>query len=59
MQDDDLIEIGPNKHLIQCPHCQKQTVHQWPGETILFSTAKCMHCGRGFVIALNQPRRDP
>jgi transposase-like protein len=56
MPEDDSIDLGLNKHLINCPHCQKQTVHPWSGSTILFSPAKCAHCGRDFVIVLNQPR---
>jgi len=56
MSEDDLIDFGSSKHLITCPHCQKQTVHRWSGTMILFSPAKCAYCGRAFVIALNQPR---
>jgi transposase-like protein len=56
MPEIDLIELRLNRHLIECPHCQEQTVHNWPGTVILFSPAKCTHCGKRFVIALNQPR---
>ncbi len=56
MPEVDLIEIGCNYHLIRCPHCHKQSVQPWPGEMILFGAAKCTHCGREFVIALNEPR---
>lgn len=58
MSEVGLIEIRPNKHLIKCPHCKEQTVHNWPGTTILFSTVQCTHCGREFVVTLNQPQRD-
>jgi hypothetical protein len=34
-------------------------VHHCPGEMILFATARCTHCGREFLIALNKPRLDP
>ncbi|MGA2980611.1 MAG: hypothetical protein ABSD76_13560 [Terriglobales bacterium] len=59
MSEGDLINLGFDKHLIKCPHCQKQAIHQWSGTMILFSPAKCAHCGREFVIALNQPRPGP
>jgi transposase-like protein len=59
MSEVDLIHLGFDKHLIKCPHCQKQTVHPWSGTMILFSPAKCAHCGRAFVIALNQPLPGP
>jgi len=56
MSDVDLITLGLDRHDITCPHCQKQTTHDWPGTTILFATAKCMHCGNKFLIALNEPQ---
>jgi transposase-like protein len=56
MSEVDLIHFGFDKHLIKCPHCQKQVVLPWSGTMILFSPAKCAHCAREFVIALNQPR---
>jgi transposase-like protein len=56
MPEVDVIELGLNRHFIQCPHCQKQAILRWPGIMILFSNFKCTHCGRDFVIALNQPR---
>jgi transcription elongation factor Elf1 len=59
MSESDLINLDFNRHLIQCPHCQKQTVHHCPGDMILFATAKCAHCGREFLIALNKPRHEP
>jgi transcription elongation factor Elf1 len=59
MSEGDLIDIGSNKHLIECQHCQKQTVHHCPGDMILFAAAKCSHCGREFLIALNKPRLNP
>jgi DNA-directed RNA polymerase subunit RPC12/RpoP len=55
MSDVDVITLGLDRHDIKCPHCQKQTTHDWPGTTILFATAKCMHCGNKFLIALNDP----
>ena len=58
MSDGELINLDFNRHLIQCPHCQKQTVHHCPGDMILFATAKCAHCGRAFLIALNKPRLE-
>jgi len=42
-------------HELACPHCHKQTQHSWPGTTILFSTAKCAHCGMEFLIVQNKP----
>jgi len=42
--------------LWQCPHCHEETIHPWTGKMILFANCKCTHCGRDFVIALNQPR---
>jgi transposase-like protein len=59
MSEVDLIHFGFDKHLIKCPHCQKQIVHLWSGTMILFSPAKCAYCDREFIIALNQPRRGP
>jgi transposase-like protein len=56
MPEDDLIDLAFDQHLITCPHCHQQTVHPWSGTIILFSPAKCSHCGQEFVIALNQPR---
>jgi transposase-like protein len=57
MSEGNLIHISVNRHLIKCPHCQKQTVQNWSGNMILFAPAKCSHCGKEFVIALNEPRR--
>jgi len=59
MSDGDLIDLDANNHLIRCPHCQKQMVHKCPGGMILFAPAKCLHCGREFVIALNKPQTGP
>jgi len=56
MPEADLIDLSPEKHLIRCPHCQKQMVHNWPGTMILFATPKCVHCGKNFLIALNEAR---
>jgi len=56
MPEDDLIDLVFDRHLIKCPHCQKQSVHSWSGTMILFSPVKCSHCSQEFVIALNQPR---
>jgi transposase-like protein len=58
MSEGDIINLGFERHLIQCPHCQRQTVHNSPGKMILFATAKCTHCGREFLIALNKPRLE-
>ncbi len=52
----DLINLSFDRHLIKCPHCQEQSVHNWSGNMILFTTAKCTHCGREFLILLNEPR---
>jgi hypothetical protein len=41
-------------HSIQCPHCQQETEHHWPGSTILFATAECGHCYQPFLVVLNQ-----
>jgi len=57
MSEVDLINVGFDKHLIKCPHCQKQTIYPWSGTMILFSPTRCAHCGREFVIAMNQPRQ--
>jgi|HubBroStandDraft_4_1064222.scaffolds.fasta_scaffold54362_3 transcription elongation factor Elf1 len=42
-------------HEFACPHCEKQTQYSWPGSTILFSTAKCQHCGMEFLVVQNKP----
>jgi transcription elongation factor Elf1 len=42
-------------HEFACPHCEKWTQHSWPGSTILFSTAKCQHCGMEFLVVQNKP----
>ena len=52
----DVIELGLDRHQIECPHCQEQTIHNWPGTTILFAMAKCTQCGKRFLIALNKPQ---
>jgi DNA-directed RNA polymerase subunit RPC12/RpoP len=41
-----------------CPHCHKETAHDWPGATILFATAKCQHCGKRFLIVQDKPRAE-
>ncbi len=56
MPELEVIELVFDRHVIQCPHCQKETVHPWPGSMILFAGFRCNHCGRDFVIALNQAR---
>jgi transposase-like protein len=56
MSEGDLVNLGFDRHLVQCPHCKKQVVHKWPGNMILFATAKCTHCDKEFVITLNEPR---
>ncbi|MGA2425027.1 MAG: hypothetical protein ABSG07_13570 [Terriglobales bacterium] len=57
MSEDATINFDFDRHLITCPHCQKQSVHPWSGTMILFSPAKCTYCGRQFVILLNQSQR--
>jgi hypothetical protein len=42
-------------HDLACPHCEKLTQHSWPGSKILFSSAKCQHCGMDFLIVQNKP----
>ena len=56
MAEVDVVHLGLNRHSIKCPHCQEQTIHNWPGNTILFATAECTHCGNKFLIALNEPQ---
>jgi transposase-like protein len=56
MSDADVINLTMDRHPIKCPHCQNPTIHSWPGNTILFSTATCTQCGKKFLIALNEPR---
>jgi hypothetical protein len=51
-----VIDVGFDKHLVTCPHCQEQTLHLWPGSTILFATTECTHCGGEFLIVQNEPR---
>jgi|HubBroStandDraft_4_1064222.scaffolds.fasta_scaffold02844_7 transposase-like protein len=56
MPELELIALAFDRHAIQCPHCHEETIHPWTGKMILFANCKCTHCGRDFVIALNQPR---
>lgn len=56
MSDVDLVALGFDRHEIKCPHCQEQTVHNSPGNVILFAQARCTHCDGEFLIAMNQPR---
>lgn len=49
--------LGFDRHEFQCPHCQNQTPHFWPGKTVLFATAKCEHCYQEFLIVENIPRK--
>jgi hypothetical protein len=56
MSDADLIGLGLNQHLLECPHCKKQTVHKWPGSMILFASAKCIHAARIFSSRLTSRR---
>jgi hypothetical protein len=49
------VRIDFDLHELQCPHCEQQTKHPWPGRTILFSTAKCEHCSEEFLIVQNKP----
>jgi len=37
-------------HEFDCPHCQQRTQHSSPGDTILFASIQCEHCGRSLVI---------
>jgi|GEM_PF-3221121 transposase-like protein len=59
MSECELIDLGFHRHEIECPHCQKQTVRNWPGKMILFASAKCPPCGWKFLILLNKPRLQP
>ena len=56
MSDSEVIPIGFVRHLVKCPHCEQEVVHNWPGTMILYSATKCKHCGKEFVITLNEPR---
>jgi transposase-like protein len=56
MSEDSLVDLRMNRHLIECPHCQWQNVHDCAGSVILFAQAKCTRCGGEFVIAMNEPR---
>jgi len=49
------VRLDFDPHELDCPHCEKQTRHSWPGDTILFSTAKCEHCGLEFLVVQNKP----
>ena len=51
------IDAGFERHEFRCPHCEKQTVFQWAGTTVLFSPATCQHCAKLFVIVDNEPRK--
>jgi len=42
-------------HDLECPYCQKKTRRFWPGDTIMFASAKCAHCGMEFDIVQNKP----
>jgi hypothetical protein len=53
----DLIALDFEHHELQCPHCQKQTVHHSPGKMILFATVKCECCGHNFAVAMGKPYR--
>lgn len=44
------IDLNLNRHQVECPHCQQETVHFSPVEMILFARAKCSHCGQEFLI---------
>jgi hypothetical protein len=55
MAKHDLIDFALDRHEIECPHCKKQTIHNWPGKIILFAHAKCINCEGKFLIAMNQP----
>jgi len=55
MSQADLIALDFEKHEMQCPYCQKQTVHHSPGRMILFATVKCQCCGCNFPVTMDQP----
>ena len=49
------VRLDFDLHELECPHCEQQTRYSWPGVTILFSTARCEHCGMDFLIVQNKP----
>jgi hypothetical protein len=57
-RDLDLIDLGLDRHEIECPLCKKQTIHNWPGKVILFAQAKCTNCAGQFLIAMNRPQLE-
>jgi hypothetical protein len=56
MSDGDLIDLVIDEHKVKCPLCHQQTIHNWHGQMILFSTARCTFCDGEFIIALNTPQ---
>jgi hypothetical protein len=57
-RDLDVIDLGLDRHEIECPLCKKQTIHNWPGKVILFAQAKCTNCAGQFLIAMNRPQLE-
>jgi transposase-like protein len=55
MPEADVIPLELVRHLVNCPHCEQQTTQSWPGNMILFAPVKCSHCGKAFVITMNEP----
>ncbi len=52
-----LMGLGLDRHRIECPHCQKQTVRFWPGKMILFARMGCKHCSMEFLVLQNEATR--
>ncbi len=48
------IEAEFDRHKVECPHCQREIEHFWPGKIILFAGAKCSQCGQEFLIVQNE-----
>jgi len=57
MSEAEFIALDLDRHEMQCPHCQEQTVHHSPGKMILFATVNCEHCGRTFPVAMGKPHQ--
>ena len=52
------IGLGLDRHEFECPNCHKMTEHSWAGAVVLYSSARCQHCGETFLIVENQPRLE-
>jgi transposase-like protein len=52
------VNLGFDKHELECPYCQKQTLYLWPGKEIPFARVTCQHCGREFLTVQNEPRKE-